>query len=109
MTKTNPTNPYVAYAARRPFRNRCYICHAKYRPGKGFAFHHKVYGQKSYRDFPSKSGYTDFLFEEIDAAPSNFALLCKKHHFAVELGKRWKRDNFKRYAKLTVQSMGAEL
>ena len=109
MTKTNPTNPYVAYAARRPFRNRCYICHAKCKPGKGFTFHHKVYGQKSYRDFPTKSGYTDFLFEEIDAAPSNFALLCKKHHFAVEQGKRWKRDNFKRYAKLTVQSMGAEL
>ena len=79
------------------FNNRCHVCHEKF--GKGFAIHHVKYlkSEKMYQDFKNPDDYHFYLHEIIQKkGTGNFALLCGKHHFAVERLKRWEPAKLKR-------------
>ena len=92
----------IEIALGKLFENRCYVCRKK--RGKGFVFHHIRYDGKSYRDYPTSKQYLENLILEIMKEPKNFLLLCRKHHFAIEKMKRYKKDTLQRLCWAALES-----
>ena len=86
------------------FGNQCFVCSKKF--GKNFAFHHIRYlqGEKTYADFKNSIDYNRYLCGRIKEHPQDFALLCNRHHTAVEKLKRYRRDRFGRLLLMVVLS-----
>lgn len=86
------------------FGGKCYVCHRPW--GKGFTFHHKKYisGEKTYSDFATPREYYEYLLPIIRKYPNRFAVVCSKHHRAVELGKKYKLETWQRLYKLVNES-----
>ena len=85
------------------FHNKCYVCGKRYRPSRGFAIHHIKYfdGEKIYSDFSNSELYHQYLKDVIDRRGSTgFALLCRKHHFAIERLLRYKPETLRRMIRL---------
>ena len=85
------------------FHGRCYVCGKVYRTGKGFAIHHIKYfkHEKTYKDFNNSELYHEYLLNVIRKRGSTgFALLCKKHHFAIERLLRYKPETLRRMVRL---------
>ena len=78
------------------FDSRCYVCEKKY--GKKFHFHHLTYkdGELTYRDFTNNDDYQYYILPIIEQRPSDFELLCHKHHYLVEILKRFKPERLER-------------
>jgi hypothetical protein len=79
------------------FGGRCFVCHVNFK--KGFLFHHLWYNpnEKYYADFGGDSvAYNEYLIPLIEKNPSQFLLLCKKHHHAVEALKKFSPDKLVR-------------
>ena len=92
-------------AVAKLFQSRCYVCRRKY--GKKFTFHHKTYtdGEKHYADFNgNQREYLEYILPIIRKKPKQYALLCGRHHIAVEIGKRYNADTFERLIRLVKQS-----
>ena len=72
------------------FSNRCFVCHRT--RGKGFIFHHLYYteGSYTYRD----KNYHKHLITDIKAHPEQFLLVCHKHHFVIEVMKKYLPETF---------------
>ena len=108
--KGRPQSPMDRMAA--ALGGKCHICEAPYetRLGrrKGYAIHHVWYArdEKTYLDFKSVPEYHAYLEPIVASRPDSgsFALLCMKHHYAVESGCRWEPHNFARYAMLVKMS-----
>lgn len=91
-------------AAKPQFDLKCRICDKKF--GKGFLFHHRRYvdGEKTWRDFKTTYDYNLYILPRVDEDPNRFRLFCKKHHNAVEMGKKWKKERFERYVECVLES-----
>ena len=78
------------------FNSECYVCKKKY--GKRFHFHHLTYrdNEKTYRDFKSNYNYQVYILPIIEERPRDFELLCFKHHYLVEILKRFKSERLER-------------
>ena len=92
------------------FDSVCYVCGKPI--GKAFHFHHVRYrkGEKTYKDFDaSKSrknwfAYTNYILPMINQHPTEFALLCQKHHKFVEMLIKLKEDKFEKLIDLAKRS-----
>ncbi len=78
------------------FDGVCYVCNKKY--GKSFHFHHLSYREDelTYRDFKNNSDYQKYVLPIIEQRPFDFELLCHKHHYLVEILKRFKPERLDR-------------
>jgi len=78
------------------YNGKCYVCEKKF--GKRFAFHHKKYikYEKTYRDFKNNDNYQLYILPIIESRPRDFTLLCHKHHYLVEILKRFKPERLER-------------
>ena len=102
--KGRPEAPMDRMAA--ALGGECQVCEAAYetRQGrrKGFTVHHVWYvqGEKTYRDFKNVDKYHEYLEPIVQErlAAGGFALLCLRHHYAVEEGARWEPAKFRRYS-----------
>jgi len=87
---------YKKDVAKELFSGECYVCHKRY--GKRFHFHHirYVHNEKTYRDFSNKDNYQLYILPIIEERPSDFELLCHKHHYLVEILKLFKHERLVR-------------
>lgn len=78
------------------FDSVCYVCGKKY--GKRFSFHHKRYRQeeRTYKDFKNNDNYQVYILQIIQQRPQDFELLCHKHHYLVEILKKFKPERLER-------------
>ena len=76
------------------FSSRCFVCHRRF--GKGFTFHHKYYipEEKTYKDFKDPLDYQLYIIDIVRNNPTQFLLLCHRHHYSVE--------NLKKFGALTL-------
>lgn len=90
-------------ATAKIYGSKCFVCLKPF--GKGFAFHHLWYlpNEKIYKDFKTGAEYEKHVIKEILNNPKRFILLCKKHHSAVEIMKRYKPETMERlYSAVTM-------
>ena len=104
MNRKEKIKKWKRQVATTLFDNRCYVCHKKY--GKRFHFHHLTYkdNEKTYRDFKNNDDYQKYILPIIEQCPYNFELLCHKHHYLVEILKRFKPERLERLFDVTRMS-----
>ena len=87
------------------FDSVCYVCNKKY--GKNFHFHHLKYkdGELTYKDFKNNDDYQKYILPIIEQRPLDFELLCHKHHYLVEILKRFKPERLEKLFCVTRRSM----
>ncbi len=88
------------------FDGACYVCGKKY--GKRFHFHHLTYraDEKIHSDFGSNDKYQEYILPIIEKRPFDFELLCHKHHYLVEILKRFKPERLERLFDVVRRSSG---
>lgn len=82
--------------AAKKYGSKCFVCGRKF--GKGFTFHHKYYveGEKYYKDFANGEDYNEYIVKIVKRNPKQFLLLCYRHHFTVEMFKKYKKETLKK-------------
>ncbi len=87
---------YKKAVAAKHFESKCYVCGKRY--GKNFHFHHLTYreDEKIHSDFSSNDKYQEYILPIIEKRPFHFELLCHKHHYLVEILKRFKPERLER-------------
>jgi len=97
MNKKERVKEYKRQVAEQLFFSECYVCHKRY--GKRFQFHHLTYrdNEKTYANFKNNNDdYQLYILPIIESRPLDFELLCNKHHYLVEILKRFKPERFER-------------
>lgn len=68
------------------FGDGCEICHVKAR--SGMVFHHVLYRSVNYRAYAKNASgrlaYAQAVYAEVEADPTGFMLVCKRHHYLIE-------------------------
>ena len=87
------------------FDGACYVCGKKY--GKRFHFHHIQYrnNELTYKDFGTNLKYQKYILPIIQKRPLDFELLCHKHHYLVEILKRFKPERLEKLFDVTRRSV----
>jgi len=104
MNKKDLVKKYKRQVATEFFHSECYVCQKRY--GKNFHFHHIAYrdGEKTYRDFYNNDDYQLYILPIIEDRSLDFELLCNKHHYLVEILKRFKSERLERLFDVTRRS-----
>lgn len=86
------------------FDGVCYVCGKRY--GKKFHFHHLSYkdGELTYKDFTTNFKYQKYILPIIEQRPLDFELLCHKHHYLVEILKKFKPERLDKLFDVTRRS-----